>query len=320
MKITALVTSFNDPIATRRCVNALLKQTCPLTAILVIDNSKNQTIFVTDFCERTAESPELVICHFPENVGVSGAIHEAVKFATIKQCSYLWTFDQDSVPQLDAAEKIIAAMDFQGHNHKGLHASLAYDGGQQRFLFGYRLNRFKFEEILAADTQKPYFCDGTITSGMLIPMIPLINELLPAKALFIDGVDHELCLNFLSNGYRVLMIPESRLVHHMGQPTMGQCLWGVSSRTVHNYSPLRKFYITRNHSYLETRFALREGALFSALLWRMRVSYHMLRESLFERREWLWASIWSIALGTLLGICGKLVPYNKLPAPVRKLF
>lgn len=320
MNIAALVTSFNDPIATRRCVNALLKQTCPLTAILVIDNSKNQTIFVTDFNERTAGSTELVIHHFGENIGISGAIHEGVKFATTHRCSYLWTFDQDSVPQLNAAEKIIAAMGLLEHKHKGLYSSLAYDEGQQRLLFGYRLNRFKFEEILAADTQKPYFCDGTITSGMLIPMIPLINELLPPKELFIDGVDHELCLNFLSNGHRVLMVPESQLVHHMGQPTMGRFLWGVSSRIVHNYSPLRKFYITRNHSYLETRFALREGALFPALFWRLRVGYHMLRESLYERREWLWASIWSIGLGTLLGICGKLVPYDKLPSPVRKLF
>lgn len=320
MKIAALVTSYNDPFAARKCVDALLKQTHPLTAILVIDNSTIQTLFAKDFDSENFAGTALIISHFPENIGVSGAIHEGLEFAVEYRCSHLWTFDQDSIPQPDAAEKLLEILNFDEHRHRGLYSSLPYDEGQKRYLFGYRLNRFKFEEIKAADTHKPYDCDGTITAGMLIPITPMIGALLPKRELFIDGVDHSLCLNFVLIGCNVRMVPESRIIHHMGQPAVGKLFLSRFSRTVHNYSPLRKFYIARNHSYLETRAALREGVLLNALFWRVRVAYHMFRESLYERGDWLWASVWAIVLGTLLGICGKLVPYNKLHSSVRKLF
>lgn len=319
MRIAAMVTSYNDPQATLACVRALLSQTLPLAAVLIVDNSKNQTLLKTDFVLSTDGVANVVVSHFPENIGIAGALHEGFHFAILNHCDYLWTFDQDSVPHLDANENLVAAIHADGQLHRGLYSCLAYDEGQQRFLFGYKLNRFRFEEIMGDFTSSPYTCDGTITSGMLIPVSPDIADLLPVRELFIDGVDHALCLSFLAIGQKVRVVPDSRLVHHMGQPTKGFLFKGLISRTVHNYSPLRKFYITRNHSYIETRVATREGVLFSALFWRIRVAYYMLRESLYERREWIWASMWSVAIGTLFGICGKLVPYNRLPRLVRKL-
>lgn len=319
MKIAALVTSYNDPAATIKCVNALLSQTLPLSGVLIIDNSEKQSVFVADFDVAPEGSATLVVSHFSENIGIAGAIHAGIVFATSNLCNFLWTFDQDSVPQGDALEKLIATVYFENIHHRGLFASLPYDEGQRRFLFGYQLNGFKFEEIREGELGGPYFCDGTITAGMLIPVLPSMTEHLPIKSLFIDGVDHALCLSFLAKGQKVLMVPRSQLRHNMGQPARGRLLFGgLSYRTVHNYSPLRKFFIARNHSYLETRLAMRNGCLSRAILWRLRVAYYMIRESLYERQEWLWASIWSVALGTLLGMFGKLVHYNKLPFFLRK--
>jgi rhamnosyltransferase len=318
MRIAALVTSYHDALATTQCVKSLLSQTTALSAILVVDNSSEKSVYPEDFGGNGAEEPRVEVAHFPENLGVAGAIRFGFFWAQRLGFTHLWTFDQDSTAQEDALEQLKEVIRNTEVGHLGLYASLPFDEGQRRFLYGYTFSSFKFEEIVRQELNDSYLCDGVITSGMLVPISDQFVASLPPAALLIDGVDHAICRWFLRKGHRVLVASKSLIFHNMGSPAQGHALLGSNVRIVHNYSPFRKYYISRNHSYLELRSHHR--FVLAAFFWRLRVAFYMLRESFYERPSWLWASVCSIVFGTLFGICGILVPYQNLPRFVRKQY
>jgi rhamnosyltransferase len=121
-------------------------------------------------------------------------------------------------------------------------------------------------------------------------------------------------------GWKVVVVGRSRLAHHMGLPSLARIPITNREIIVHNYTPFRKYYMARNHSYLETRANRSPSILLKAYFWRFRVAFHMMRETVAEQKGHIWAANWAISLGTVLGIFGWLVDYRKLPATIRKCF
>jgi rhamnosyltransferase len=313
-KFLALVTSYNDEAATLRCLTALLNQTRLPEHILVIDNSP----VISDICQKDLAKQHnevtLLVEWHPENLGIAGAIHFALNYAKRENLSHIWSFDQDSIPEPTALEELANTLKQERWaKHRGLFASLPYEEGTKRFLWGYRFNGFKFEEINEEPEDETYLCDGTITAGTLMPVCDDIEKLLPSIELFIDGVDHALCLNFLRVYGQLAVVRNSQIKHHLGNPSVK--LTKITGRRllVQGYSPMRKFYIARNHTYLQ----LRAGKTFSqraeALIWRIRVAAHMCKEALHEEPGLIFASVCSILLGTVLGLVGLLLRYQRLP-------
>jgi rhamnosyltransferase len=91
----------------------------------------------------------------------------------------------------------------------------------------------------------------TITSGSLLSVGAWTAVGGFDETLFIDQVDHELCLRLQAAGFAVLECGSAWLSHRMGEMSERRLLGPVF---VSNHSALRRYYITRNRLAVSKRY------------------------------------------------------------------
>lgn len=72
--------------------------------------------------------------------------------------------------------------------------------------------------------------------------------------LFIDSVDHELCIRVRKAGYTILKINSISLIHELGHSKKVKLLGNYY--IVYNHTPLRSFYIFRNRVYIGRKYKM----------------------------------------------------------------
>jgi rhamnosyltransferase len=97
-----------------------------------------------------------------------------------------------------------------------------------------------------------------MTSGNLVDVAKALALGGFEEDLFIDYVDHELCLRLRRHGYEVLEARQARLLHSLGDMSAHR-LGGRRLRVTH-HSAVRRYYISRNRLILWGRYARTEGA------------------------------------------------------------
>ena len=102
MRVLAHIHTFNDADIIDRTIAAVLLQTRPVNAILVVDNAST---------DGTLERPSLkhaTVVRHPENLGTSGAVASGFRFALERDYDWIWILDADSLVRPDALEKLLA--------------------------------------------------------------------------------------------------------------------------------------------------------------------------------------------------------------------
>ena len=219
--------------------------TAQVSRVLVVDNGT--TGKSVENLERALGVGEGVACiRNPENLGVAAALNQGIRRALADDgdCSWIVTFDQDSLPDGDMVEKMLAV--WKSHPHSG---KLMVAGPRTAFV---------------ASTSRPDPAAGrswrevthVITSGSLISrrafdLAGYFNE-----GLFIDYVDIEYCLRLRALGYQVIEVQSTEILHHMGRLEERLFL----RKKVHptHHPPLRRYYQFRNalllhHQYRESQ-------------------------------------------------------------------
>lgn len=126
---------------------------------------------------------------------------------------------------------------------------------------------------------------------------------LPCTELFIDGVDFEYGMRFKKAGFHNFVIPQSVLYHNFGQPKKVRFLF--KEKVLQIYSPLRHYYICRNHSYLEIKYVSGRYAI-NTFLFRLKFLIKSVIDiALFDQEDKL-VKIWACFLGTWHGFQGKI--------------
>ncbi len=306
-QVTAYITAYADSSALNRCLAGIRAQTYPIQHILIVDNSPTPLAIAPEH----AADPRLRIWHHPENLGISGGLALAAKFATQAAVDFLWLFDQDSYPAADCLH--ILVMTYQTYTKQGdqvgIVAPTAVDSRTGEVVRAGRFLGDRFRGFPPPPGDTPYDCDVAITSGSLLRLETLEQVALPDPRLFIDGIDLDHGLRLRQAGYRNLVVPTAQMTHRFGQPiTIQFC---GQKKNLQLYSPLRHYYICRNHTYLELRHS--QGfAQFTCGLHRLRYllvsSVYIL---LFDRQS-TWQTkrqkILACFLGTWHGWLGKLDP------------
>ena len=144
--------------------------------------------------------------------------------------------------------------------------------------------------------------DSPITSGSLIAVAAAKTISLPRADLFIDGVDLDYGLRLRQKGFHNLVVPQALMYHHFGNPIKHNFF--NREVFVQKYSPLRHYYICRNHTYLETRYAKGWYRITSCLF---RIKYLLRTVAfilLYDKDKVL--KLWACLLGTFHGMKGKL--------------
>ncbi|XMO24596.1 glycosyltransferase family 2 protein [Leptospira sp. 'Mane'] len=220
-----------------------LRQFClQCDSVILIDNGCDKK-FESDLRKTITKYDKKIIYHKNEtNVGLAIAQNTGIEIAKKLKPSSVIFFDDDSVPE-NGMVRLLG--DFIKKNpNTGLvapdvkHSS----GGIQKYwvkqgLF-WKRRSFQQEETALLEV------NTVISSGSMVPM-RILKELGGMREdYFIDYIDIEFCLRIRKAGYKIAVIKEANLHHHLGDRQSWSGL-GINIFPT-NHSALRKYYMTRN--------------------------------------------------------------------------
>jgi rhamnosyltransferase len=225
-----------------------------VNAILVIDNSDNAHDLLPILKVRFAS---LHYLKNEENVGIAKALNQAANFAIEQKYQWLLTMDQDSRFAEQSAERLIE-MAKTPHSDVGLYTPV-------------HVNKDTVLKNQATTIQE---VKKTMTSGNLLNLDAFLKSGPFEEKLFIDYVDHEYNFRLQKNGFKLIRVNNSHLLHNLGNIDSYKYLFFSIKTTNHN--ALRRYYITRNRFYViftyfsfAPKFFFKEWRQFWGGCWRI---------------------------------------------------
>ncbi len=301
-RILAHITAYKDAEALNQCITSLLKQTYAIAELLIIDNSPLAT-----HMSAIANRMPLKIQHYPENIGIAGSLSKGIQYAISNRFDFIWTFDQDSTPPENALEKLISLYDNHPTKDKiGIIACVAIDHYTGQKDCGSFYRNYRFQKVSCHSLEPIHECDAVITSGSLINCHMAKNVPLPNTSFFIDAVDFDYCMHIRQSNYKILVLNEVILPHRFGKSRKMYLPFQSNEFYLYLYSPLRYYYVHRNHTYLETRLAPNVFFAMIALAYRLLKSLRKVGVILvFENSQKL-LKTYACLKGTVDGVFGRL--------------
>ena len=234
--VAAVVLCYHPDAAVIGNVHALLQQ---VSHVFVINNSPDAPTAV--ILAPLAADERVTIIDQAGNIGVGAGFNAGMQSALDAGYQYVWIFDQDSTVAPGMLDALLAYSDRHGTRTGVVGPALrAAETGRV-----YDSDR----GIGARDV------DTLISSGSLFAA-PLLREIgLHDANLFIDYVDHDICLRAKACGYVNVKVFDTLLDHRFGDSKPAQ----IFGRRVYlaNYSPLRHYYSARNRIIILRRFGPR---------------------------------------------------------------
>jgi len=105
--VCAVVVTYNRRDLLEECIEALNGQSHGVDHILVVDNAS--TDGTPELVRK--DHPTVELLEMAQNEGGAGGFHEGMKRATEEGHDWLWLMDDDTIPRLDALERLLAALD-----------------------------------------------------------------------------------------------------------------------------------------------------------------------------------------------------------------
>jgi rhamnosyltransferase len=194
--------------------------------------------------------PQVTVLKMPENLGIGGGLAAGMAYAaTEKKHDWVWTFDQDSVPNGDALQALLEGSETAvAEGEVGIVAMLPVHQrtGECYYPLLWRDGFVKPSKQLVR--QPIWFADLVISSGCMVRREVVEKVGLPRADFFIDFVDFEYCIRVRSQGYKIAVINRAKLAHEEGNARKIQLpgysgLWPVQA-------PFREYYMSRNLAYV----------------------------------------------------------------------
>jgi rhamnosyltransferase len=252
MSVIASICSFNDTTSVMRCADALLGQSHPVDHILIVDNRSSNGNSGTSVPSGTS-----LICNL-RNLGPTGAAATAIEYALERGYEWLWILDQDSVPNHDALEQLVALYASLPAEVQGQVGALTTrmirkpDGQPEDYGL---LTRRGPRPVRIVPSQTYYECDSAVWSGSLFRLDAVERVGLPSygaagywDGLNIDWGDVEYFFRLRQKGYKVLVHRSSFIRHRLGGEPRELSLFGLRLRST-NHPAFRRYLYLRNMTY-----------------------------------------------------------------------
>lgn len=107
IKLLALIITYNRLPLLKECIQALLGQTWNPFDILVIDN--HSTDGTWEYLQTLEGKDGISFLRLEQNTGGSGGFHIGIREALRRGYSHIWLMDDDTVPDIHAAERLLSA-------------------------------------------------------------------------------------------------------------------------------------------------------------------------------------------------------------------
>lgn len=274
-KIAAVVVTYNRKELLCVCLDALLKQTCPLNALYIIDNSSTDGTpeylmskgfidnpLYPDRCplEETKTIPlpqnpnkaiEVHYVRMHENTGGAGGFHEGVKRA-YQGYEWLWLMDDDVKADKQCLENLVDTRKLiEDTTHKATAAlsCARFDCDDKPCCGEHKkinestpfIKRHK-HYVDTRDLDKDFLSMQAVTfEGMFVDTIYIRKIGFPDKRFFILGDDFDYSLRLLRFG-NIYHVPSAKLVRLVRQQKNdGKYTW-------------KSYYEIRNVLYMDLRY------------------------------------------------------------------
>lgn len=173
---------------------------------------------------------DVLILDQPGNVGVATGFNAGIRAALASGFDDVWIFDQDSTVTEDSLRRLLEARDAAGARAGIIAPALRSNATGVVYA---RETGVGAEEV-----------DVLISSGSLFSR-SLLDEIgLHDQSLFIDYVDHDICLRARKRGFHNYKVYDAILNHSFGDSDPATLFGRRVYRA--NYSPMRHFYASRN--------------------------------------------------------------------------
>lgn len=238
--VASVTTAFNAAHILPRHIEALLAQSRPLQEIIIVDNGSTDGTSAM-LAERY---PQITVLHTGKNLGAAGGWAKGLAYAALKKRhDWVWNFDDDSVPGMNALEALLSgAEEISGKIGMAVPLPINEATG---IPYPPLLWRDGFVKPSAELIQEPiWFADLAIASGVLIRRETVEVAGLPRADFFMDFFDFEYSLRIRSTGFLIAVITKCRFSHEIGNARNVR-FFGFN-RLWPDYPPWREYYLTRN--------------------------------------------------------------------------
>lgn len=225
MNILAVVVSYNGGAKTLATVAALREQ---VDRVHVVDNGSTADCVAS--LRQLSADPAVTLTLLGQNLGIAAALNHGVRWAREADFPWILTMDQDT--RIGAG--MIAAF-----------ADKLRDLPQAVCLVPNVVDRGS----ASAPADGPV--DFAITSGTLVRTRVFDEIGLFDESLFIDGVDIDFSLRVRQRGHQIYRVGGAAIHHELGEAHDGP-RW--LARVYSQHSPLRRYYMYRNHLHLMRRY------------------------------------------------------------------
>ena len=164
LKVAAYITCYQDRESVDKCTQAIKSQSIKVEEIYIVDNSIEPLLLDNN-------SQILLIHHYPSNIGIAEGLVKALKWATDRGYDFLWTFDQDSIPNPNCLEILLKTyhkLVTQSNYQIGIIAPTPYDPRTDEVIKSTVFLNDHFAGLDHNTNTDFYECDSPITSGSLI--------------------------------------------------------------------------------------------------------------------------------------------------------
>jgi rhamnosyltransferase len=227
--ILAVLVSYNPDETIEFNIKSFLNQ---VSHLLIVDNGSNDESLVNLRKLRSLENVSFIFND--SNMGIAHALNQGVDEAIKKGYQLLLTLDQDTSFYNNTVSGLLDVINMED--------DIVSVG-----------SRFDFKErtYKHTHTQVGYL----ITSGNLTRLSDVIKIGAYTSKLFVDGVDFDFSLRLRNAGGKLALANFSKMRHNLG--TSLTLKWLIFSFKINYHSPIRHYYIFRNHRYLFKTFLKR---------------------------------------------------------------
>jgi len=244
LSVASVTVAYNGACVLPRQMEALLRQTHALQEIVVVDNASTDGT-IAMLAERY---PQVTVLKMSENLGAAGAWSAGLAYTALKRRHHwVWTFDDDSVPDEDALEALLGGIQGVNHGEIGMLVPLPIHRETGR-CYPPLLWCDGYVKPSAELLSRPiWFADMAILSGCMVRGDVVEKVGLPRSDFFMDFFDFEYCLRIRSQGYKIAVINAAKSAHEIGNARMVR-LPGFKG-VWPGHAPWREYYIARNLAY-----------------------------------------------------------------------
>jgi rhamnosyltransferase len=201
--------------------------------VFAVDNTETPD---PAFVARLAGFENLEYVPLGDNLGIATALNVGVERARDSGHAWALTMDQDSTATPDMVERLThCAGSCDIPLPIGIISPVQADEGGP-----------EFTAVLACRLALTVITSGDLLNVEAWEKVGRFDD-----GLFIDQVDHDMCLKMRADGYAVIRCGAARMLHRVG--ALKEYRFPRHAYTT-NHSPLRRYYITRNRFIVGTRY------------------------------------------------------------------